>query len=712
MKTRMLMKTSAVSLASLCLLLSACQPGPRQLASSGQNTFLPLQTQLTSAAKPQTALSTAPSAKVRIEPETTQAVRPDQRELARITLEITMPPAPKGDFSTQALAVNNIAKLQLELTGPGIPTPLYATGADVNGMIDNTGGTFSVSFSNVPYGKARRLSLRAYDGSSTEIPGASIKTAFAVGGTSTDVELSFRTTPLADILAVITGSQANQYLAENLDLIALQAFVDNLTGMMGTSPNYSYSTHPSLIDGAAIGADLIANGGTIGALNPATVAYKIGTGSVSYTLSGLINPDVASVVVRDPASGEIGGRSNGTGTITGIRPGTWKVEATAPGYTASSSPTVVVSTGDTAEAGTIDFSISNTPAISALSVSSGVIGSSLTISGSNFHSSIAGNTVDFGGVVATITSASTTELVVTVPGGISGSQNVRVTVGGNASNSQSFSVTPVISSLSVSSGIVGSNVTLTGTGFSGTLANNTVKLNGVNATVITASGTELVVTVPQAASGDFTVQVGSQTSSGQAFNVLPTVSLSAPAADALLSGTSTLSVTTTSGNAISKVEYFSGAAKLGESISPPYSFDWDTSTAASGAHSLSAKITDAEDNTATSVSVNVTVNHAPIISSLTATLNPVPGLAHTTQLSCSATDAEDSVTLSWETVGGSFGTFSSSTGAEVFWTAPATAGGPYTIRCSANDGHSTTIQELNVSVNSETGNITGNGGLF
>lgn len=654
----------------------------------------------------------APRATVKIEPQPLDVALPLSEPKARVTLDITMPSLPLADFQTQALAVNTIRQLRLTLSGPGIPTPLLADGADGNGRVSNVGGTFSVSFSNVPYGAARRISLEAYDVGNTLIPGTTIKTAFAVGAASTPVELSFRTTPLADVLASITGSPAKQFLAENLDLVALQGFIDTLTGLGNSAPNYTYTTHPTLIVGSAIGADLITNQGNIAALNSANPAYKLTPGSVSYTLSGLINPDLATVVIRDPASGEVLGQTNGNGSISGVRPGSWQLQATAPGYTANNSPVVVVNAGANTNAGTISFSVANTPSISAINTTQGTIGSEVTLTGSNFHNSIAGNLVDFSGTVATIVSASPTQLVLTVPGGISGNTNIRVSVGGNVSNLQAFAVTPKINSLSVNSGVVGSNVIVSGTGFSAILGNNTVLLNGVPATINSATGTALDILIPQASNGNVTVQVGTQTSNGIAFNVLPSLSLTAPAANAVLSGTVPLTVSSSSGNAITKLEYFSGANKLGESTVAPYTFNWDTTIASSGPHSLTAKITDAANNTATSSAIGVSVNQMPVITTLSSSLDPLPGVAHTTQLTCNATDAESTPTLSWSTVGGDFGGFSSTTGNTVYWTAPASAGSPYVIRCQASDGTHTVSQDLSLNVLSNTGSINGSGGLF
>tara|TARA_R110000868_G_C10908416_1_gene764780 strand:- start:155 stop:1981 length:1827 start_codon:yes stop_codon:yes gene_type:complete len=56
--------------------------------------------------------------------------------------------------------------------------------------------------------------------------------------------------------------------------------------------------------------------------------------------------------------------------------------------------------------------------------------------------------------------------------------------------------TPTITSFSPSSGAIGTQVTITGTNFSSTAANNVVKFGTVTATVSTASATSLVTTVP------------------------------------------------------------------------------------------------------------------------------------------------------------------------------------------------------------------------
>ncbi|MCU0436618.1 MAG: IPT/TIG domain-containing protein [Raineya sp.] len=71
---------------------------------------------------------------------------------------------------------------------------------------------------------------------------------------------------------------------------------------------------------------------------------------------------------------------------------------------------------------------------------------------------------------------------------------------------------PTISGISPLTGSVGTPVTITGTNFSATLANNVVKFNGTDATITAVTTTSLSVTVPQGATtGKITVIVAGQT---------------------------------------------------------------------------------------------------------------------------------------------------------------------------------------------------------
>jgi hypothetical protein len=84
----------------------------------------------------------------------------------------------------------------------------------------------------------------------------------------------------------------------------------------------------------------------------------------------------------------------------------------------------------------------NAPTITSLSPAAGLVGSSVTITGSNFGVSQGTSTVTFNGTAATTTSWSATSIVVPVPAGAT-TGNVVVTVGGVAGNGFSFTVGPV-----------------------------------------------------------------------------------------------------------------------------------------------------------------------------------------------------------------------------------------------------------------------------
>jgi len=169
------------------------------------------------------------------------------------------------------------------------------------------------------------------------------------------------------------------------------------------------------------------------------------------------------------------------------------------------------------------------PNISSLSPNSGPVGTAVTITGTNFGTTLGGSTVKFNGTTATPTSWSATSIVVPVPAGAS-SGNVVVTVNGTASNGVTFTVsspTPAISSLSPASGAVGTAVTINGTNFGAAQGSSTVTFNGTAATPTSWSATSIVAPVPAGAtSGDVVVTVNGAASNGVAFTVLKNTTLS------------------------------------------------------------------------------------------------------------------------------------------------------------------------------------------
>ena len=109
---------------------------------------------------------------------------------------------------------------------------------------------------------------------------------------------------------------------------------------------------------------------------------------------------------------------------------------------------------------------SSSPVITSLSPTSGAVGSPVTITGSNFGSSQGTGSVTFNGTPASVSSWSNTSISTAVPSGATAG-NVVVNVNSTISNSMAFTVvpTPSITSLSPTSGSVGTPVTINGSNF-------------------------------------------------------------------------------------------------------------------------------------------------------------------------------------------------------------------------------------------------------
>ncbi len=141
-----------------------------------------------------------------------------------------------------------------------------------------------------------------------------------------------------------------------------------------------------------------------------------------------------------------------------------------------------------------------TVSILEFSPNAGPTGSVVTISGTGFSTTASQNTVTFNGVTATVLSASSNMLTVTVPASAtSGPINV-TTPGGSATSAEPFAVTagsaPTITGFSPAIVAPSSGVTITGTNFQPTLTNNRLSFNVTFGQVNTATPTTLGATVP------------------------------------------------------------------------------------------------------------------------------------------------------------------------------------------------------------------------
>ena len=243
-------------------------------------------------------------------------------------------------------------------------------------------------------------------------------------------------------------------------------------------------------------------------------------------------PSISSV---SPTSGTVGvsvtitgtnfGGTQGTSTVTfngtAGSPTSWGATSIAvPVPAGATTGNVVVTVGGVASNG-VNFTVVPTASISSVSPTSGAVGASVTITGTNFGGTQGTSTVTFNGTAGSPTSWGATSIAVPVPAGAT-TGNVVVTAGGVASNGVNFTVVPTvsISSVSPTSGGVGASVTITGTNFGSTQGSSTVTFNGTAGSPTSWSGTSIAVPVPAGATtGNVVVTVGGVASNGVSFTV-------------------------------------------------------------------------------------------------------------------------------------------------------------------------------------------------
>ena len=100
----------------------------------------------------------------------------------------------------------------------------------------------------------------------------------------------------------------------------------------------------------------------------------------------------------------------------------------------------------------------------------------------------------------------------------------------------------------------------------------------------------------------------------------PSVSITAPANGAALSGTVTVTANATDNVAVASVQFQLDGVSLGAPVTgsgPLYNLSWNTTTASNASHTLTAVATDTSGNTASS-SISVNVNNPPVISAVVA----------------------------------------------------------------------------------------------
>lgn len=255
----------------------------------------------------------------------------------------------------------------------------------------------------------------------------------------------------------------------------------------------------------------------------ATLAIAAGCGSAaSNNPPPPTSPAISSFAPTSGTAGTVvvvtGTNLNGATTVTfgGKAAASFSVDSssqiTATVASGTTTGKILVGTPNGTASSATNFTILNAPTIASFSPASGVVGTSVTITGTNFTGATA---VSFGGhAAATFTVDSDTQITAVVGAGTATGKISVTTPNGTANSATNFTVTasaPTISSFNPTTGPVGTAVVITGTNFTGASA---VAVNGTAATSFTVnSSTQITAAV---ATGSTTGKITVTTSGGTA----------------------------------------------------------------------------------------------------------------------------------------------------------------------------------------------------
>ena len=235
--------------------------------------------------------------------------------------------------------------------------------------------------------------------------------------------------------------------------------------------------------------------------------------SRTFALPGTFSVTAPTITSLSPASGLAGSTVTVTGTnfptsygsisatLGGVSVsanvyGNNQFSFTVPTSLAAGSYSLVLTAGPNSVTAPQKFTVTD-PSISSFAPASGPVNSQVTLTGTF----VAGQnyTVNFGSYTTYAYAQSSSSMIVTVPSGIpAGAIKISAVIGGQTVTAPgSFTITtPTITSFSPTSGVAGSTVTITGTGFNPNYYGTSVTFGTINANIQSITTTSITVTVP------------------------------------------------------------------------------------------------------------------------------------------------------------------------------------------------------------------------
>lgn len=397
---------------------------------------------------------------------------------------------------TQLWAGGYLSFLELTTNGGGTPLPKSYFRADTVGYSNTgivnlvnhsrTGYTYQWFLNNAPLSTNYHTSYTHNVNFTTD----TVKLVVS-NGTLTDTTIKYLYFNPPVVVSSFSPTSAGTGTVVN---ITGQNFSGATSVSFGGVPASGFTVVSSTSINATVGAGA---SGTVRVITPLGQGTK---GGFTY----IPQPTISSFSPTSAAAGTIviitGTGFTGATAVTfgGVPASSYNVvSATTITATAPSGPSGTVSVTTPGGTATLAGYIS-LPTVTAFTPIQGTEGTILNITGTSFSGATG---VSVGGVNAlSFTVNSSTSIQAIVGSGATG--GVTVTKPGGSSSLPGFTwfAPPVITSFSPSSGPVGTTVTITGTGFHPTAANNTVYFGSVKATVTGGNASSLTVTVPTGAS--------------------------------------------------------------------------------------------------------------------------------------------------------------------------------------------------------------------
>jgi large repetitive protein len=460
------------------------------------------------------------------------------------------------------------------------------------------GGTDATSFTVVSPEKIEAFVGAGADGPVTVRTGQGA----AILGPATSAPTNFDHNALGCEPASITFSPTSGPVG-TLVTITGENLLGTTSVQFGTGTTVT-STGVNVVDSTHV-AVLVPAGALTGPITVTTGAGVIASGAIFSVGSGTPTPPAPTISNVTPTTGVVGTSVTITGTnLTGATVRFNGVAASVTSNTgiqiitsvpagAATGPLTVTTTGGTVSGGTFTVPVS-APTITSFTPTSGLVGTPVTITGTNLGGA---SSVKFNGVAAVIGGNTSTTITTTVPATATTGPITVTTAGGTATSPTNFTVgsPPTITSFSPTSGPVGTEVTITGTNLDNATA---VRFGGVSATITSHTATQVVATVPVGAlTGPITVTTpGGTATSGTNFTVTlpaPTITSFTPSRGRVgdvvsITGTNFTGVTVVKFNGVPAITFAAGSATLITATLPTGASAGPISVTAQGGTALSS----------------------------------------------------------------------------------------------------------------------------